>query len=424
MSAVIENERLTELDIDVFAYLRQTREEAGYSLEEIATRMDVRVAFLSMLEEGELSRKLGPGYIRSLVVRYGACLGLDSEDLLEAVGRLLDGANPRELREGRSHTDRRASLRKRPSPPSIESAPLLKDAAPADLPATAVPSLSFEVDSAPATVAPSLSFEIDGPSPGTESLDFSASLRGEQDRASFSRPGGEAGGAVEKDTTPARRVYEARSRGSRPAKGRGVLRTLMAVALLVGMVGVIAVGGLLLGRYLSGAGEATAAGTAATSNAPADQPSGGDTGAEAGTAAGKVAEGQEGAISGQAAGVNGAEGPQSSADAGDRAVASGSSGKSTEPRSITPSAASESTAFALELRTSDEVWLEVTGESGKPEYFAGLKQAGERLAIDAEGPVLVITGRPEAIELQVEGARVEVPQEFRWVVNSEGVTTP
>src|SRR5680860_407552 len=127
MSAVIENERVTEADIDVFAYLRQTREEAGYSIEEIATRMDVREAFLRMLEDGELSRKLGPGYIRSLVVRYGACLGLDSEDLLEAVSRLLDGAHPRELREGRSRrTDAHSVLRRRPSPPLVESAPLVR----------------------------------------------------------------------------------------------------------------------------------------------------------------------------------------------------------------------------------------------------------------------------------------------------------
>jgi len=230
MSAVIENERVTEADIDVFAYLRQTREEAGYSIEEIATRMDVREAFLRMLEDGELSRKLGPGYIRSLVVRYGACLGLDSEDLLEAVSRLLDGAHPRELREGRSRrTDAHSVLRRRPSPPLVESAPLVRT-----------------------------------PSSGT---------------------GNGVGRAAEKSATPERSVYESRSRGARPAKGRGVLHTLMAAALLVGMLGVIATGGLLLGRYLTGEVEATGAGTAATTSAQADQASGGDAGAEAGTAA-------------------------------------------------------------------------------------------------------------------------------------------
>src|SRR5665648_239265 len=312
MSAVIENDRLTEADIDVFAYLRQTREEGGYSIEEIATRMDVREAFLRMLEDGELSRKLGPGYIRSLVVRYGACLGLDSEDLLEAVSRLLDGAHPRELREGRSRrTDTRACLRRRPSPPSFESAPSLEDTSPADLSeadadadadAASVPP---GLDDSRATVAPSLSFEVDGPPAGTEGLDFFAPVRAEHDRTPSSGPDDEVDGAVEKGATSARSVYEIRSRGALPVKGRGFLRTLVAAVLLVGMVGVIVISGLLLGRYLSGAGEATAAGTAAATSAQADQASGGgNPGAEAGTAERTAAEGQEGAISGQAAGVN------------------------------------------------------------------------------------------------------------------------
>lgn len=106
----------THMDGGLF---REARERAGLSLEELAQALDVRKEYLQALECGELGHLIGPSYMRSIVVRYAAAVGLDSEKVLAACDEeprpqsLPDdrrGAG-REL-EGRRSPGRRMSVRR------------------------------------------------------------------------------------------------------------------------------------------------------------------------------------------------------------------------------------------------------------------------------------------------------------------------
>lgn len=72
-----------------YAALREGRLNAGLSAEEVAAAMEVRVSYITALESGDLSRQLSPGYARSLLVRYCACVGLDPEVFLRQMDQSL-----------------------------------------------------------------------------------------------------------------------------------------------------------------------------------------------------------------------------------------------------------------------------------------------------------------------------------------------
>lgn len=53
-------------------------------MEEISRLTHVRLSYLEALERGDLEGSLGSGYVKHLLVRYGNCLGLPTEELLQA----------------------------------------------------------------------------------------------------------------------------------------------------------------------------------------------------------------------------------------------------------------------------------------------------------------------------------------------------
>lgn len=101
--------------------LRAARTGQGRSLEDAAQMAGVRASYLEALERGDLDRKLSPGYVKSMLVRYGDSLGLNPDELLRAYD--ADGAHdadgtrpmvlagPTRVYETRSHG--RAAWRKR-----------------------------------------------------------------------------------------------------------------------------------------------------------------------------------------------------------------------------------------------------------------------------------------------------------------------
>lgn len=263
--------------------LVRLRRERGFSLEEVAAAMEVRVAYLEALERGELDRVLGPGYVRSIFTRYAVCLGVDPEPLLAAL------------------------------PPGSGCS------------------------------------RVAGHSP--------------------------AGGAA------------------RGATGRaGLVRYGLLGLAAVGLVAAAFLGALHLDLIASsGAARATAETTDATLSR-ADL---------------------------SAAGPSDASPPDPKAElaklpAGpDRPWTSGSGAAAAAPAA--------SPSFRVLFTPTDAVWLEVTGERSGRVLFAGTRPKGEILELQVGGPLIIRVGRPEAVEVLLNGAPLAVPNAFRWRISAAGI---
>lgn len=88
MSTITESQGLSTIGRS----LRETRIAAGYSLEQVAAALGIRVSYLEALEGGGLGRILGPAYVESMIVRCAIYLGLDPEEFLLCV--LRNGGAP------------------------------------------------------------------------------------------------------------------------------------------------------------------------------------------------------------------------------------------------------------------------------------------------------------------------------------------
>ncbi len=69
--------------------LRQAREAAGFSLEQVEQATRIRRVFLIALEEERLDALPDPAYARGFVRNYARFVGLDPEPLVEAYGRAV-----------------------------------------------------------------------------------------------------------------------------------------------------------------------------------------------------------------------------------------------------------------------------------------------------------------------------------------------
>lgn len=342
-----------------FDRLRRARLESGLSVPAIAEVMDVRPEYLEALERGDLGTLLGPAYVRSIAVRYAVCLGLDPESVAD------DGPDS--------------------AVPAVQGGPPETGAQPET---DAQPEAGADVQSQ--TVAPAAL--ADAPRRVRRSL--SSSGHAERAAAATSRQAGNG----RRRAVPPRR--------DRSRVRRAVLVGLLVVGLLMLAVatglqfGLVDIGGA---RFFGGGVETTASATPIPS---------GTTGP---AAAGAPAS--EAAVAGAA--------PAATASAttlpvleetGERGAASGAvSPTTTLPGSPSPE------AFTLVLTPTAEVWLEIRDEATGRALFAGNRPKSEVLRLQAKGPVTAVVGRPEALEVSLDGRLVTVPNVQRWRVTGEGV---
>ena len=69
--------------IQLGTYIRQRREERGYSLKEVEGATSIRFAHLQAIEEGHLGKLISPIYAQGFINKYVLFLELDPEQLLE-----------------------------------------------------------------------------------------------------------------------------------------------------------------------------------------------------------------------------------------------------------------------------------------------------------------------------------------------------
>ncbi|GAB4246481.1 MAG: hypothetical protein Kow00122_03540 [Thermoleophilia bacterium] len=220
---------------------------------------------------------------------------------------------------------------------------------------------------------------------------------GERASASASRPAGNG----------RRRAVPPRRDGSRVR--RAVIVGLLVVGLLILAVaaglqlGVVDIGGA---RFFGGGVETTASATPIPSGPTAPAAAGAAVGAPASEA--EVAAAPATAASATTLPVL--------EETGERQAAGGvASPTTTVPRSPSPG------AFTLVLTPTAEVWLEIRDETTGRALFVGNRPKGEVLRLQAEGPVTAVVGRPEVLEVSLDGRPVAVPNVQRWRVTGEGV---
>jgi cytoskeletal protein RodZ len=85
-----------------------------------------------------------------------------------------------------------------------------------------------------------------------------------------------------------------------------------------------------------------------------------------------------------------------------------------------PTSTSLASSFALRLEFSDRVWLRVTEEDTDRELFDGIREAGEELTLEADGPLLLNLGLPEGVSAVIDGRPVVTPAVQHWRVTSAG----
>lgn len=78
-----QQEQLERL-MQIGGYLREVREDRGWSLEEVAERTLIQSRLLRALEEGKIQQLPEPVYIQGFIRRYAEVLGLDSSAIAEA----------------------------------------------------------------------------------------------------------------------------------------------------------------------------------------------------------------------------------------------------------------------------------------------------------------------------------------------------
>lgn len=78
-----QQEQLERL-MQIGGYLREVREDQGWSLEEVAARTLIQSRLLRAIEEGKIQQLPEPVYIQGFIRRYAEVLGLDSNAIAEA----------------------------------------------------------------------------------------------------------------------------------------------------------------------------------------------------------------------------------------------------------------------------------------------------------------------------------------------------
>ena len=85
--------------------LRQAREKAGISVDDIADRMKLPQSYISDLESSDYSNLPGLVFARGWVRNYANILELDSDELVDLFDRFTgdDRTETQQLKEGRAH---------------------------------------------------------------------------------------------------------------------------------------------------------------------------------------------------------------------------------------------------------------------------------------------------------------------------------
>ncbi|WP_088891128.1 helix-turn-helix domain-containing protein [Leptolyngbya ohadii] len=78
-----QQEQLERL-MQIGGYLREVREDMGWTLEEVASRTLIQSRLLRAIEEGKIQQLPEPVYIQGFIRRYAEALGLDSSAIAEA----------------------------------------------------------------------------------------------------------------------------------------------------------------------------------------------------------------------------------------------------------------------------------------------------------------------------------------------------
>jgi transcriptional regulator with XRE-family HTH domain len=71
-------------------YLRQVREQQGYTLEEMNRMTNIHVEYLQALENDQFELLPSPFYAKAFLRTYSKCLGLDAQPLLEMYEHLMN----------------------------------------------------------------------------------------------------------------------------------------------------------------------------------------------------------------------------------------------------------------------------------------------------------------------------------------------
>lgn len=80
----LRQQEQTEKLMQIGAYLRQVREDYGWSLEDVAGRTLIQTRLLRAIEDGEIQHLPEPVYVQGFIRRYAEALGLDGSAFADA----------------------------------------------------------------------------------------------------------------------------------------------------------------------------------------------------------------------------------------------------------------------------------------------------------------------------------------------------
>ncbi|EXX91142.1 hypothetical protein BG53_12185 [Paenibacillus darwinianus] len=89
--------------------LRKSREQRGYSLEDVQEMTKIRKRYLEAIESGDYKMLPGNFYVRAFVKNYAESVGLDSEEVLRLYAKEIPSASPEPMEEQPMLQKRRSS---------------------------------------------------------------------------------------------------------------------------------------------------------------------------------------------------------------------------------------------------------------------------------------------------------------------------
>ncbi|MHB9149868.1 MAG: helix-turn-helix domain-containing protein [Thermoleophilia bacterium] len=86
-----------------------------------------------------------------------------------------------------------------------------------------------------------------------------------------------------------------------------------------------------------------------------------------------------------------------------------------------PTSTTKPKKHTVRIVPTDDVWLELTSESGGTVLFRGMRKAGEELSFSVLGPLKATVGRPQAVKVFLNGEQTPLPRATLWLITATEV---